>query len=147
MVGSPRDALAQGRAALRVGDAVAARAAFEQPSKQRRRCSKGLAAASYVLFEFPRAIDEFERAYAGYRAAGDGAGAARIARTLGYMYGTTAGDWAVAGGWLARAKTLLTDLPDSSERGWVALTEGMFEENRAKKELHFARPSTSAAHR
>ena len=100
-------------------------AAFEQlePTPE---VLEGLAAASYVLFEYPRGIDEFERAYAGYRAAGDGAGAARVARTLGYMYGSTSGDWAVAGGWIARAKTLLSDLPDSSERGWVALTEGMF---------------------
>ena len=50
---------------------------------------------------------------------------------------STSGDWAVAGGWLARAKTLLADQPGSSERGWVALTEGMFEANRAKKEAAF----------
>ena len=52
---------------------------------------EGLAAASYVLFEYPRAIDELERAYAGYRRDADGAGAARMARTLGYLYGSTAG--------------------------------------------------------
>ena len=60
-----------------------------------------------------------------------------MARTLGYLYGTTAGDWAVASGWIARAKTLLSDLPDSSERGWVALTEGMFAEARAPRRRHF----------
>ena len=114
-----------GRAALRVGDATGARAQFEQGDVT-PEVLEGLAAASYVLFEYPRAIAEFERAYAGYREAGDGAGAARVARTLGYMYGTTAGDWAVASGWIARAKTLLSELPESSERGWVALTEGMF---------------------
>jgi DNA-binding NarL/FixJ family response regulator len=128
----------QARAALRIGDATTARSAFEQvPATP--EVLEGLAAASYVLFEYERGIDEFERAYAGYRTAEDGVGAARVARTLGYMHGTTSGDWAVAGGWIARAKTLLADLPGSSERGWVALTEGMFEPNRAKKEAAFQR--------
>ena len=125
-----------GRAALRVGDATGARAEFEL-GELTPEVLEGLAAASYVLSEYPRAIAEFERAYAGYRVQGDGAGSARVARTLGYMYGTTAGDWAVASGWIARAKTLLSELPQSSERGWVALTEGMFAEARAKKETAF----------
>jgi DNA-binding CsgD family transcriptional regulator len=128
--------VSQARAALRIGDATTARAALEQVAAT-PEVLEGLAAASYVLFEYPRGIEEFERAYAGYRAAGDGVGAARVARTLGYMHGSTSGDWAVASGWIARAKTLLADLPGSSERGWVALTEGMFEPNRAKKEAAF----------
>ena len=99
---------------------------------------EGLSAASYVLLEFPRAIDEMERAHAAYRVDGDGPGAVRTARTLGYLHGSTTGDWAIASGWIARAKTLLVDQPDSSERGWVALTEGMFEEVRAVKEQHYA---------
>ena len=132
----PEALVSQARAALRIGDAATARAALEQvpPTPE---VLEGLAAASYVLFEYERGIEEFERAYAAYREAGDGVGAARVARTLGYMHGTTSGDWAVAGGWIARAKTLLADLPGSSERGWVALTEGMFEPNRAKKEAAF----------
>ena len=101
------DAIAAGRAALRIGDAERARAAFESVPES-PEVLEGLAAASYVLFEYPRAIDELERAYAGYRRAGDGAGAARVARTLGYLYGSTAGDWAVASGWISRAKTLLS---------------------------------------
>ena len=127
------DAVEQGRAALLVGDAAAARAVLES-APPTPAVLEGLAAASYVLFDYPRAIEEQERAYAGFRRAGNGADAARIARTLGYLYGTTAGDWAVANGWIARAKTLLEDHPESSERGWVALTEGMFEERRARKE-------------
>jgi DNA-binding CsgD family transcriptional regulator len=132
----PEELASQGRAALRAGDATTARAALEQASAT-AEVLEGLAAASYILFEYERGIEEFERAYAAYRAAGDGVGAARVARTLGYMHGTTSGEWAVAGGWIARAKTLLADLPGSSERGWVALTDGMFESNRAKKEAAF----------
>jgi DNA-binding CsgD family transcriptional regulator len=132
----PDALVSQARAALRIGDATAARSALEQVTAT-PEVLEGLAAASYVLFEYERGIEEFERAYASYRAAGDGVGAARVARTLGYMHGSTSGDWAVASGWIARAKTLLADQPDSSERGWVALTEGMFEANRAKKDAAF----------
>ncbi len=129
-------AIAQGRAALRVGDAATARAVFES-AEPTPAVLEGLAEASYVLMDYPRAIVEKERAYAGYRSAGDGTGAARAARTVSYLYGSTANDWAVASGWLARAKTILEDHPDSSERGWVALTEGMFDDNRARKEQKF----------
>ena len=112
-----------GRAALRVGDGAGARAQFEL-GELTPEVLEGLAAASYVLLEYPRAIAEFERAYAGYRQQGDGAGSARVARTLGYMYGTTAGDWAVAGGWIARAKTLLSDLPTVERTGMGGADRG-----------------------
>ena len=121
---------------MRIGDAERARAALDGIPES-PEVLEGLAAASYVLFDYPRAIDEFERAYAGYRRAEDGTGAARAARTLGYLYGTTAGDWAVASGWISRAKTLLSDAPGSSERGWVALTEGMFAADRQAKDTAF----------
>jgi DNA-binding CsgD family transcriptional regulator len=141
MVDSPRDSVARGREALRAGDAVGARSVFEGAltAGTSGPALEGLSAASYVLLEFPRSIDEMERAHAAYRSEGDGPGAVRTARTLGYLHGTTTGDWAIAGGWIARAKTLLVDQPDSSERGWVALTEGMFEGVRAMKEQHYAR--------
>jgi DNA-binding CsgD family transcriptional regulator len=126
----------RGREALRRGDAAAAREAFEQ-AEQTAEILEGLSAASFVLLEYPRAIDEMERAYALYRASGDGAGAARTARKLGGMHGSTAGDWAVASGWVARAKSLLSAQPTSNERGWVALTEGMFEGNRSAKDRAF----------
>jgi hypothetical protein len=127
MVDSPHDGVAQGRQALRQGDAVGARSVFEGALAAGGSAAalEGMSAASYVLLEFPRSIDEMEGAHAAYRFEGDGPGAVRTARTLGYLHGSTTGDWAIAGGWIARAKTLLVDQPDSSERGWVALTEGM----------------------
>jgi DNA-binding CsgD family transcriptional regulator len=132
---------AEGWAALQVGDGQAARAAFtdELATCDSGEVWEGLSAASFVLLEYPRAIEEMETAYAAYRAAGDGAGAARVARMLGGMHGSTSGDWAVANGWIGRAKTLLADLPESSERGWVALTQGMFESERATKNVAFRR--------
>ncbi len=140
MAGTPPDTVALGRAALRAGDAVGARSAFDEAlaAGASGAALEGLSAASYVLLEFPRAIDEMERAHAAHRADGDGPGAVRTARTLGYLHGSTTGDWAIASGWIARAKTLLVDQPESSERGWVALTEGMFEDVRTVKERHYA---------
>jgi len=139
------DLVAVGLAALRRGDALAARAHFEAALTEQATSGvdasgellEGLASASFVLLEYPRSIEEMERAYAAYRAAEDGAAAARVARTLASMNGTTSGDWAVASGWIARAKTLLTEEPESSELGWVALTEGMFAPHRRDKHRAF----------
>ncbi len=140
MSGSMRDRVALGRDALRAGDPLGARSVCEEvlSAGASGAAFEGMSAASYVLLDFPRCIDEMERAYAAFRAEQDGPGAVRAARTLGYLHGTTSGDWAVAGGWIARAKTLVVDQPDSSERGWIALTEGMFEEVRVLKERHYA---------
>ena len=140
MGGSPHEQVAHGREALRAGDAIGARAAFQESMATGTSgvALEGMSAASYVLLEFPRSIDEMEQAYAAFRSEHDGPGAVRTARTLGYLHGTTSGDWAIAGGWIARAKTLLVEQPDSSERGWVALTEGMFEPVRTRKEQHYA---------
>ena len=140
MVDSPRDGVVQGREALQSGDALGARSLFEGAlaAAVSGAALEGLSAASYVLLEFPRSIDEMERAHAAYRSEGDGPGAVRTARTLGYLHGSTSGDWAIAGGWIARAKNLQVDQLESSERGWIALTEGMFEEVRPVKEQHYA---------
>ena len=126
----------EARAALRGGDAVAARALLES-AEDTGEVLEVRAAASFVLLEFARAIAEMEAAYAAYRAADDGAGAVRTARKLGGMNGSTSGDWAVASGWIARAKSLMSESPGSGERGWVALTEGMFDDDRPAKERAF----------
>lgn len=130
------DALDRGREALSTGDASGAREILAElePAPE---VLEVMAAASFVLLEFGRAIDEMERAHAGFRAAGDGAGAARTARVLGGIHGSTSGDWAVASGWIARAKSLLGDNPTNAERGWVSLTEGMFARDREHKDVCF----------
>ena len=53
------------------------------------------------------------------------------------MYWAVVGDRAVAGGWIARAQTLLSGSVESSELGWVALNIGMFVDNRDRKEARF----------
>ena len=131
--------IAEGRAALRSGDAASARRAFElvTDGSTNGDAIEGLARVSYLEMNFSQAIEDWERAYAAHRDSGDHVGAVRVARTVAYMYLAIVGDWAVGSGWLARAKTLLGDSPDSPERGWVALNVGMFEVDRATKEKRF----------
>ena len=136
---SVEDLLAEGRGALRAGDAAGARGVFEQvlARKPSGDAIEGMARASYLELDFRPAIEEWERAYAAHRDAADQVGSVRVARTLACMYGVILGEWAVAAGWLARAQTLLVDAPDSSEPGWVSLNIGMFEANRSRKHERF----------
>jgi DNA-binding NarL/FixJ family response regulator len=146
VVTSHDDLLGAGQAALRAGDAAAAREAFERAlaASESADVIEGLAHAAYLELDFPRAIAEWERAYAVHRQDGDHLGAVRVARRLSGMHTTFSGDLAVASGWLARAQTLLAEGPDSPERGWVALNRGMFEPDRARKEGYFTEALTVA---
>src|SRR5262249_3967053 len=123
---------------LRDGDVAGARRALSSCSADDFAGSGAMldcdARVSYVELEFDRALDACERSYAAYRAGGDTAGAVRVARMLGFMHGAVKGNGAVMNGWLARAQTLLRDTGDCPERGWVALTVGMFDSDRARKE-------------
>ena len=130
------DALERGRAAIRSGDAATARRALAQADPDDAGVLEALAQACYLELDYPRAIEGWEAAYPAYHEAGDRAGATRVARTLSYMYASVHGDGAVAGGWLARARTLLTE-QDTAEVGWVALNAGMFDGDRAVKEERF----------
>lgn len=128
-----------GRAALRAGDTAGARRAVapEADVAPSGDVLEILARAHYLDLEFAAAIEQWERAYAAYRAAGEQLGAIRVARTLAGMYHSVVGDFAVSGGWLARAQTLLEGVGEASERGWVALNSGMFEPDRALKNARY----------
>ncbi len=89
--------------------------------------------AAYLRLDHDTVIDCWEQAYAGYRSLGDDVSAIRVARDVAYLHGAFRGDWAVAQGWLARARRL-GDGAGARERGWVALTSGMFEPDRPRKE-------------
>ena len=79
-----------------------------------------LARERYLQVDYPGSIEAHERAFAAYRTAADGLGAARAARAIAWLRGNVYGDWAVANGWLARAATLLESAgEDSPERGWI----------------------------
>jgi DNA-binding CsgD family transcriptional regulator/Tfp pilus assembly protein PilF len=141
------DALAIGFAALRAGDTAAARRAFAgayEFSPDDGHVLEGLARTAYLELDFTGAVEEWKRAYSSYRAAGDQVSAIRAARTLGFLHGAVLGDWAVMNGWIARAQTLLAGAPDSAEAGWVSLTFGMFDGDRAAKHEQFERALTVA---
>lgn len=128
----------EARGALRVGDGtrVLSLLASVEPTGEVLELR---GAASFILLDFARALEDMEGAYAAYRAESNGAGCVRTARMLGGMHGSTSGDWAVANGWITRAKNLASELPDDREVGWVMLTQGMFEPQRDQKNRAFER--------
>jgi DNA-binding CsgD family transcriptional regulator len=139
MTATVSDLIADGQAALRKGEAAAARDLFKAVLSlgPNSAALEGLGSAAYLAMEFDEAMDLWQQSYAGYRADGNGVGAVRVARMLGYMYGIVVGDWAIGSGWIARAQHILHSATDSSERGWVALTLGMFERDRSVKHRRF----------
>ena len=123
----PRPAdCAIGDAALRRGAWAEAREAFDAAlaARESAEALEGLAAAAWWLDLADVLFDARERAYRLYHARGDKAGAARIAVNLAWDCWAFRGEHAVASGWLQRARRLLEDLPDSSERAWLEIREG-----------------------
>ena len=88
------DLIADGRAALGKGDVAAARALFQAALTlgPNSTALEGLGFAAYLAMDFDEAIDLWQQSYAGYRADGNGVGAVRMARMLGYLYGIVVGD-------------------------------------------------------
>ena len=77
---SANELIADGRAALRVGDAATARSSFEAALAlgPNSAALEGLGFADYLAMDFDEAIDLWQQSYAGYRADGNGAGAVRV---------------------------------------------------------------------
>ncbi len=80
--------------------------------------------AAWWSGKLDEAISLRERAYSGYTAAGDLLGAARMALALSWDY-EGRGAFAIAGGWLANAERLLSDLPEAPEHGRLLLIHGI----------------------
>jgi DNA-binding NarL/FixJ family response regulator len=131
-------ALEDARARLRAGDALGSRRVLELIEDEDGPVLECWASTHYLELGFAKAVEHWERAYAAYRSAGDHVGAVRVARVLGFMHGSVTGDAAVMQGWLARAQTLLEPVGESAERGWVALTRGMFDADRSRKDALFS---------
>jgi hypothetical protein len=68
-----------------------------------------------------------ERAYAGFRRAGDAAGTAGAALFLCITWASTFHNHAVAGGWLARAERVAADAGPGPLEGWLLLLRGFLE--------------------
>ena len=121
-------------AALRAGDAAAARRAFESAVGEAAsgEALEGLAQALYFEREYPASAACYERAYAAYRREGQTMAAGRAARTVAWITGSVLGDWAVQNGWLARARIVLDEAGgDRAERGWVLIIDAAVGTGRA----------------
>jgi DNA-binding CsgD family transcriptional regulator len=125
------DALAAGEEALRQGAWEAARGHFETAlaAGESAEAWEGLGWAGYWLHDANVTMGSRERAYRAFRAAGDPAGAGRVAAWLASDFLEFRGEDAVARGWLERSHRMLDDLPDQEDHGWLALHEGGFAMN------------------
>jgi DNA-binding CsgD family transcriptional regulator len=82
-----------------------------------------LGMAAYLLGDNDSCVGTLHQAYQAELDAGESLGAVRIAFWLGLVL-ITSGDFAVGGGWVARAQRLLEDEPgDVVERGYVLIHE------------------------
>jgi class 3 adenylate cyclase len=80
--------------------------------------------AAWWTGKLDEAIGLRERSYAGFSAAGDKLGAARLALTLSWDH-MNRGVFAVSRGWFANAERLLQGLPEAAEHGYLALSRGI----------------------
>jgi hypothetical protein len=120
-----RDSLAAGRDALDRGAWDEARAHLTASVGEREspEALEDLGLAAWWLDEPALTFDSRERAYALYREGHDARGAARVAIWLVWDYLAFRGDFAVASGWLERARRLLVGKHDVPEYGWLMIRE------------------------
>ncbi|HEX4683528.1 MAG TPA: LuxR C-terminal-related transcriptional regulator [Gemmatimonadaceae bacterium] len=85
-----------------------------------------IALAAWWLDDSRLVFESRERAYSLYRTNGDQLGAARVAVWLTWDYLAFRGDFAVAAGWLERARSILSEasLQRTAEYGWLLIREG-----------------------
>jgi DNA-binding NarL/FixJ family response regulator len=115
--------VAAGRAALEAGRWEEARTAFAAAlaEEETPEALDGMGTALWWLGETRAGIAHTERAYAGFRQAGDAVAAAVAAMSLGVTWISNFGNHAAAGGWLARAERLMADADPNPLQGWLWL--------------------------
>lgn len=123
---APSEAVTAGHAFLARAEWAAARASFTAALKAEESAEalEGLSWAAWWLDDADTVFDARERAHRLYRARSDDASAARMAIWLAADNVDFRGLTAVAGGWLRRARRLLTPLAVQAEHGWLAFHEG-----------------------
>ena len=121
-----RDHLASGREALERGAWDEARIHITASIAEHESAAalEDLGLAAWWLDEPTLTFDARERAYVLYREEHDARGAARVAIWLVWDYLAFRGDFAVASGWLERARRLLAGQHDTPEYGWLLIREG-----------------------
>ena len=117
--------LRAGRDALARGAWEAARSEFERTlaGGESAEALEGLSWAAWWSGDPDLLFDARERAYRAYRDCGDRCGAARMAMWMGTDSVDFRGEFAVASGWLARARRLLEGLDETPEQGWLCVHE------------------------
>ena len=123
------DHLAAGRAALEAGRWEEARAAFAAALAEREspEALDGMGVSLWWLGETRAGVAHTERAYAEFRRAGDAASAALAAVFLCVTWASNFDSHAVAGGWLARAERVTSELDPNPLQGWLWLLRGYLE--------------------
>ena len=121
-----RDHLASGREALERGAWDEARIHLTASVAEHESAAalEDLGLAAWWLDEPTLTFDAREHAYVLYREQRDARGAARVAIWLVWDYLAFRGDFAVASGWLERARRLLAGQHDTPEYGWLLIREG-----------------------
>ena len=129
-----RDHLATGTAALEAGRWEEARAAFAAALAEREtpQALDGMGVALWWLGETRASVAHTERAYAGFRRAGEAVPAAVAAISLCVTWISNFDNAAAAGGWLARAERVLGDLDPNPLKGWLWLLRGYLEPDTAR---------------
>jgi len=124
-----QDHLAAGRSALIAGRWRDARHAFEAAlaGAETPEALDGLGVALWWLGETQASVAATERAYAGFRRAGDAAGAAGAALFLCITWTSNFDNHAVARGWLARAERVAGEADPNPLQGWLLLLRGFLE--------------------
>ena len=119
-------ALDAGWVELAGGRWAAALACFERAvvSKETPEAHEGLSWAAWWLDDADVVFAARDRAYRLYKQRGDRPAAARMATWLACDELDFHGAFAVASGWLGRARRLLGELVSGVEHGWLAFFEG-----------------------
>jgi DNA-binding NarL/FixJ family response regulator len=102
-----------------------ARDAFEASLRAREspEALEGLGLAAWWLDDAELVFDARERAYRLYTERGDRQSASRIAVWLAWDAWAFRGEHAVSNGWLQRARSLLSGLPECDEQAWLDVRE------------------------
>lgn len=133
--------VAAGQEALAEGRWEDAGAAFDAALElgESPEALDGLAEVSYRRGDYAAAVDLRERAYAGFRARGETRYPARVAAYhLAFDHAAVFGNFAVANGWLERARRLIEVSGDCVERGWVELAGVLATDDLLEKHRHIA---------
>lgn len=127
----------EGQAALGCADWARARECFEHALEQdppSPEALDGLGRALHFQGEYGRAIELTERAFAAYLRAGRGVEAADRARWLAFLHGAVNANMSVAGGWMARAESMLEGVEECAAHGWLHLDRAPFTEELRERE-------------